>query len=480
MKLKKILKNIDVIQIKGSKEIEITGVFSHSKVVFPGSIFIAKSGTKTHGNQYIQNAIANGASCVVSDMYNPFLTTVTQVIVDDPASVEAVIAKNFFEDPANSLSMIGITATAGKTTTSYYVKHLLEGDSKVGLIGTIETYTGLKTFKSSHTTPDSPTLMKILKEMKVGKCDSCVMEVSSHALDQGRVDEIGFDVTAFLNISEEHLDYHGTMAEYKDAKEQLLMHRKKDGIVVVPYKDAWGRSIKKKIPEAITYGYSKKADVYAFNIVMTTKGSTFDLYVGGEKRAVAIKAIGEFNIDNVLAAVAIAYSLGTAFADIEKRLLTLPSISGRMERILNSHGLDLFVDYAHKVDALERVLYTIKKLYRKKCIIVFGCGGERDALKRPKMGSLVEKYCKYACITNDNPRGEDPKKIISDICRGIKRLEYKIIEDRKDAIEHALSIAEEGDVVLLAGKGHEEEQEILGRRYELSDRKLARDIMSVL
>ena len=257
MKLKKVLKDVETLQVKGSKETEITGVFSHSKVVFPGSIFIAKKGATTHGNHYIQNAIQNGAVCIILDMYNPFLSGVTQVVVEDPALVEAQIAKNFFEDPASKLTMCGITGTCGKTSTSYFLKHLLEAESPAGLIGTIETLTGLKRLKSTHTTPDAPSLMKILKEMKIGGCKNCVMEVSSHGLAQKRLEGTKFDILAFLNLSHEHIDYHGSMKEYQRAKESLLNHRKKDCIVVTSLDHSWGKKIKKKVPEAVTFGQTK-------------------------------------------------------------------------------------------------------------------------------------------------------------------------------------------------------------------------------
>lgn len=480
MKLKKILKDIKTIQIKGSKEISISGVFSHSKVVFPGSIFIAKKGLTTHGNHYIQNAIQNGASCIVLDMYNPFLTGVTQVIVEDPALVEAKIAKNFFEDPSANLTMVGITGTCGKTTVSYFTKHLLESESKTGLIGTIETFTGMKRFKSSHTTPDAPTLLKILKEMKVGQCKNCVMEVSSHGLDQGRLEETFFDVTAFLNISHEHLDYHETMEAYKNAKERLLKYRKKDGIVITAIDTPWGKEIKKKVPEAVTFGLTKKADVYAEKIDLSIDGSVFDLCVADERKRVNISPIGMFNIENILAAIAIAYSLGVSFEDIVNRIESLPVVSGRMEKIQNSLGIDIIVDYAHKVEALEKVLLSLKKMSKGKIYIVFGCGGERDKEKRPLMGALAQKYCDFAVLTNDNPRGEDPKQIIKEIESGITSLSSIVIEDRKEALKFAIDEAQEGDIILLAGKGHETEQEISGKRVLLSDRTLARDMAGVL
>ena len=480
MKLSKIIKNIETIKVKGSKNINITGVFSHSKVVFPGSIFIAKKGHTSHGNYFIQNAIQNGASCIVLDMYNPFLSSVTQVVVNDPAKVEAKIAANFFENPSQHINMIGITGTCGKTSTSYFTRHLLKEEDPIGLIGSIETSTGLKNFRSLYTTPDAPTLMKILKEMKSGGCKNCVMEVSSHGLAQGRVKETSFDVVAFLNISHEHLDYHHTMEEYKDAKERLLIHRKKDSIVITSDNSLWARGIKKKIPEAISFGFSANADVRAKNIDVGQDTSIFELCIGDEVKKLELPVIGRFNIENALAASAIAYSLGISFDDITKRLLTLPSVPGRMEKVFNTLGKNIIVDYAHKVDALENVLMSIKENIHGRLFIVFGCGGERDKEKRPLMGALVDKYCDYAVLTNDNPRGEDPLTIIEEIKKGIKKLDHCIIQDRRKAVNHAVAIAKKGDTILLAGKGHEEEQEISGKRIFLSDRNLARDIEGVL
>jgi UDP-N-acetylmuramoyl-L-alanyl-D-glutamate--2,6-diaminopimelate ligase len=480
MKLKRVLKDVKTIQVKGSKEISITGVFSHSKVVFPGSIFIAKRGMKVNGNQYIQNAIENGAACIVLDMYNPFLTGVTQVIVEDPSEVEALIAKNFFEDPSAGLTMVGITGTCGKTTTAYFTKHILKSELETGLIGTVETYTGLKRFKSDYTTPDITTLMKILKEMKAGKCKNCVMEVSSHGLSQKRLEEIYFDVTVFLNISHEHLDYHKTMQEYKAAKMSLLNHRKKDAIVIASADSSWGKEIKKLVPETVTFGFCKKADIRAEKITSSMEGSSFDFCIGDEIKRVTISHIGEFNVENALAASATAYSLGVSFEQIVESMETFPVVPGRMEKIENDLGIALIVDYAHKVDALEKVLSTLKSITKGKIIIVFGCGGERDREKRPLMGKLAQKYCSFAVLTNDNPRGEDPLEIIREIEGGISSLKYEVIEDRALAIKCALKHAQKGDTVLLAGKGHEEEQIISGKRIFLSDRILARDMASAL
>jgi UDP-N-acetylmuramoyl-L-alanyl-D-glutamate--2,6-diaminopimelate ligase len=480
MKLKKILKDIETIQVKGSKEIDITGVFTHSAVVFPGSIFIAKRGNSTHGNHYIQNAIQNGAACIVLDMYNPFLTKVTQVIVEDPSLVAAQICSNYFENPSLALTMVGITGTCGKTSVSYFTKHLLDVESLTGIIGTIETYTGLKRFKSNHTTPEVSSLMKILKEMKVGGCKNCVMEVSSHGLDQKRVDETYFDVVAFLNISHEHLDYHKTMKEYQRAKEKLLNHRKKDAIVVVSIDNAWGKQLKKKISEAVTFGLSDRADIYAEEVKLFNDRSTFNLCIGDDKKSVTIPHIGKFNVENFLAAAAIAYSLGICTEEIAEIAPTLPAVPGRMEKIANDLGISIIVDYAHKVEALEKVLKTLKETATGKLFIVFGCGGERDQQKRPLMGKIAQKYCDFAVLTNDNPRGENPVTIIEEIKKGISSLPCEVILSRKEAIAYALKIASAGDTILIAGKGHEEEQEIGGQRFLSSDRTLARDMVGAL
>lgn len=480
MKLKKILKDVKTLQVKGSKEIEITGVFIHSKVVFPGSMFIACSGSKVNGNNYIQNAIANGASCIVLDMYNPFLAGVTQVVVEDPKRTAPLLACNYYDKPWSNLTMVGITGTCGKTTVSYFTKHLLESESTTGLIGTIETFTGAKRFKSSLTTPDAVSLQKILKEMKVGGCKNCVMEVSSHGLVQGRVDYTYFDAVAFLNLSHEHLDYHQSMKEYQKAKELLLNHRKKDAIVVVSLDSPWGKKLKKKIPEAVTFGITKKADVYAEGVSYNAETSSFTLCIGDEKKDVTIPHIGKFNIENALAAVALSYSLGIGFEEITDRLQTLPIVPGRMEKIVKKNGVEIIVDYAHKVDALQKVLESIKNTHKGKITIVFGCGGDRDKEKRPLMGALAEKYCDFAVLTNDNPRTEDPQAIIEEIKNGIRSLNYLTILDRKEAIEYAISKAKKGDVVLLAGKGHEEEQELSSQRIQLSDRTLARDMVGTL
>lgn len=480
MKLKKVLRDIETIRVKGSKEIDITGVFSHSKVVFPGCMFIAKRGINSSGNQYIQNAISNGAKVVVLDMYNPFLSNITQVVVEDPAAVEAKLAANFYNTPSMDLITVGITGTCGKTTTSYYTKHLLEKESSTGLIGTIETDMHLKKFKSSYTTPTACQLMRMHREMHTYGCKNCVMEVSSHGLDQYRLQETYFDVTAFLNISHEHLDYHKTMEIYKEAKLKLLRHRKEDGIVVASVDNAFGREVKRLHPEAITFGFSSKADVYAKKIAFDEQGSIFDLYIGLEKRRVRIPLIGEFNVENALAAIAISYSLGITVNEIEERLKSLPVVPGRMEKIKATSGPTILIDYAHKVDGLEKVLKIARKVYKKKLIVVFGCGGDRDKEKRPLMGKLAEKYCDYIILTNDNPRSEEPRAIIKEIESGMSYTNHDIVEDRKEAIEKAVRMAQSSDAIVIAGKGHEESQEILGRKYDLSDRKLAKDIVSIL
>ena len=243
---------------------------------------------------------------------------------------------------------------------------------------------------------------------------------------------------------------------------------------------SWGKKLKKKVRDAITFGLSAKADIYAEKLIANVHGLNFTLCIGEDKKTISLPHIGRFNVENILAAVSIAYSLGICFDEIALRLKTMPTVPGRMEKIENKYGLNIIVDYAHKVEALEKVLISLKEIKKKKLIIVFGCGGERDREKRPLMGALAKKYCDFAVLTNDNPRGENPTDIINEIKNGIGNLDHIVIEDRKEAIEYAIKEAKQDDIILLAGKGHEDEQEMGGKRIFLSDRIVASDMVGVL
>ncbi|MCB1106794.1 MAG: UDP-N-acetylmuramoyl-L-alanyl-D-glutamate--2,6-diaminopimelate ligase [Chlamydiia bacterium] len=460
MKLKKLLKDLDV-EVKGNREIEVTGISSHSQFISPGSLFIAKKGGTFDGTEFIPKAIETGAVAVLTDFYNPFLQGIVQVVTNDVVKLEALLAKRYYETAANPLFLVGITGTNGKTTTAYLIQHLL---SKCGLMGTIETMIGKQRFPAQLTTADVVTNHKTLKEMADQGLKAAVMEVTSHALDQNRVDEILFDVGVFTNFSQDHLDYHQTMENYLLAKLKLLKQSK---MGVFNRDDPHFQEI-----EGMGFGIDHPADLKGENLKFSLEGTTFDLHY--KKRSYPIKTslLGKHNVYNCLAALAAALCKGESLTSLQKKLVTFPGVPGRLERIENKKGIHLFVDFAHTPEALRKVLEILQEVKRGKLITVFGCGGERDRGKRPLMGEVAEKYSDRVIITSDNPRGEDPSAICYEIAKGQKK-EALIEVDRYRAIERGIFMAEERDTVLIAGRGHEREQKIGGRLIPFDDREVA-------
>lgn len=482
IKLKKLLKNIPVLAIKGSKEVEISGLCSNSKWVAPGDLFIAKKGITHDGARFIPDAIAAGAVAVLTDLYDPFISNVVQIIHPDVASIEAAMAKEFFGHPSDRLFLIGITGTNGKTTTSYLVRHLFEcNEEPCGLIGTIEWIVGQHVFPSGKTTPDILQNYKLFHEMVAKGCKSCVMEVSSHALDQGRVQSIEFDIAVFTNLTQDHLDYHRTMEAYAHVKSKLFATLKIKGekpfakIAVVnadsPY---FGQMISDCPAEVLSYGIDRPCDLYASQIQLTTAGLSFDVTFREQTIPFTSSLIGRFNVYNLLAAIGVGLARGLPFKQILIALSTFTTVPGRLERIPNDQGMNVFVDYAHTDDALVNVLNTLKELKKGRLITVFGCGGNRDADKRPKMGAVVEALSDLSIVTSDNPRHEDPEEIIRDILVGLKYpSQALVIVDRKEAIWRAVQIAKPDDIVLIAGKGHENYQIFSHQMIEFDDRTVA-------
>lgn len=472
MKLKKVIKDIEFSMIKGSKEAEILGISSHSKSVAPGFLFIAKRGKKSDGADFIADAILAGAVAVVTDLYNPFYPHIVQLIHPHVDEIEGLLAQNFYKDPSKELFLVGITGTSGKTTTSYIVKHLLEISGMTGLMGTIEIDTGLHRIASSLTTPEITTTNKLLKEMVQYGCKSAVMEVSSIGIDQKRVDRLDFDVAVFTNLTPEHLDYHPTMESYAEVKRGFL--RSIEKVVIMNRDSDYYDFMKEDLKaEVITYSTQEtSAHFFADQIAMTTIGTTFQLHAEGKSYPIEIPLIGLHNVYNVLAAIAVAHTKGISMKKIIPRLMTLMTIPGRLERVEEN----IFVDYAHKPDALENVLITLKGLPHKRLILVFGCGGDRDPFKRPRMAEIAEKYADEVIVTSDNPRSEDPKKIIEAIVSGFHQKRFIVEEDRKSAIERAISMAEADDIVLIAGKGHETGQTIGSTIFEFDDRIIAKEM----
>lgn len=466
MKLKKLLKTIPVKEVKGSKEIEITGICSNSKRVSPGNLFIAKKGKMSDGTQFIAEAIEAGAAAVLSDIYDPFLEGITQLIDSDINRIEAQLATEFYQHTGQPLFTVGITGTSGKTTTAYLVKHML--DPGCGLIGTIECIIGENTYRATHTTPDICSNHKMLFEMSQNQCKSAVMEVTSHALDQGRVTGIEFDVAVFTNLSSEHLDYHLDMENYSKAKQKLFTGLKKSAVAIMNKDDpAHAMMIADCKCNIFTYGLNAQADLSFQN------GS---VHYRGESIPCVMPFIGRHNIYNGLAALAVAIVHGKTLAQAVARIATAKPVPGRLEPVKNALGLEIYVDFAHKDDALDKVLASLKEATGRDIITVFGCGGDRDKTKRPRMAAVAERYSRHVVITSDNPRTEDPLTICDEIVRGFKRSDFSVEPDRRLAIQKAVELAKPNDIVLIAGKGHETYQIFRQKTIEFDDRKVAEEI----
>lgn len=466
MKLKKLLKSISVNEVKGSKEIEITGITSNSKSVSPGNLFIAKRGKTNDGTQFIPDAIAAGAAAILSDIYDPFLEEVTQLVDGNITGLESQLAATFYQQPSHKLFTVGITGTCGKTTTAYLVKQLL--DPGCGLIGSIEYIVGSSSYSATHTTPDVCTNHKMLHEMVRNGCTSAVMEVTSHALDQGRVAEIAYDVAVFTNLSQEHLDYHPSMQAYAEAKQQLFTGLTEKATAIFNKDDPWSKMMASQCKaHQFTYGLTQEADLSLTEGKITFKG---------EQVPFTPPLVGRYNLYNCLAAIAVGISYGMSLESAARKLEKAIPVPGRLEPVPNDCGLSLFVDFAHKPDALEKVLQSLKESATGRLITIFGCGGDRDTLKRPLMAAAAERYSDFVIVTSDNPRSEDPLTICDEIIQGFTGAEFSVQPDRYQAIAYAIENASPGDTILIAGKGHETHQIFRHKTIDFDDRKVAAEI----
>ena len=485
MKLKQLIHELDV-EIKGKKDIEVYGICSHSRQVAPGDLFFALKGDKVDGSLFIEEALRAGAVAVMTDLYNPFLSQVSQIICKNPGSHLAEIARRFYKDPAQDLFFVGITGTNGKTTTSYLIRHLLDTKSPCGLIGTIETIIKQNTYPSQLTTPDILFLHKSMSEMVKKGCRSCVMEVSSHGLAQKRTEGLEFDVGVFTNLTQDHLDYHGSMENYAKAKALLfsnmdVLKKKKNKLAVINKDDPYSSIMLEncKIP-VLTYGINAlNLDLKAANIVLQQNMSRFDCIYQGKKIEMQSPLIGIFNIYNTLAAIAVALQAGIALPDIAEQLVLFSAVKGRLEKVDNPKNLNIYVDFAHTDKALENVLATVRAVTQGKLIVVAGCGGDRDQSKRSLMGQVAQTLADVAIFTSDNPRSEDPSTIIQQMMTLVKSKKNILIEpDRKAAIEKALELAKEQDSVVIAGKGHETTQVFKDKTVHFSDVSIVQEFFS--
>ncbi len=459
-------------------QLEITGLTDDSRRVTEGFVFVAIQGAVQDGHCYVSAALERGASIVVVQRD---MGVERQLILPDTHSAFAQMCAAYFGYPARQLKIIGITGTNGKTTISYLMKSILEAAGyKVGLIGTIQNMVGQKTLPSHNTTPGIYELNSLFDLMRKAGCTYAVMEVSSHALNQGRVDGLTFEVGLFTNLTQDHLDYHGTMENYMLAKKKLFFMSR---AAVLNADDAWVGRLAQGL-QVPTYYYSLRqaADFVAKDIEFRPDGVNFSVVHGEASAPVCLKTAGEFSVYNALCAAACATVLGFPLELTCRALSALPGVKGRAEVVPSGRNFTLVIDYAHTPDGLENILKTFRALPKNRLVVVFGCGGDRDRTKRPKMGAIAAKLADFCVVTSDNPRSENPGRIIQDIVAGMQDSEtpYVVEENRIHAIHYAVTHAQPGDIVVFAGKGHETYQILSTGTIHLDEREVIADALATL
>jgi UDP-N-acetylmuramoyl-L-alanyl-D-glutamate--2,6-diaminopimelate ligase len=476
MQLADLVQRLSTKSIHGSLDREITGVRYDSRRVTPGNLFVAVRGTSFDGHSFIEQAVDKGAVAVVGERA-ALSQRATAIVVPDSRGALAQLAATFFGDPSRKLKMIGVTGTNGKSTTTFLIKHLLERASQsTGLIGTVQYEVGERRLPASRTTPESLDLQELLLQCVEAGCRNVVIEVSSHALSQGRANEIEFDIGVFTNLTRDHLDFHNGMKDYFLAKarlfESLRQSQKKDRKAIVNIDDPYGQQLVARFGRdlpIISYGMGARADFRASDFKVDMNGTSYRLDAKDKSYLVRLPLIGRFNIYNSLAALAAAHAVGLDVRNAVLALAKAPQIPGRLEAVPAKRKFQVFVDYAHTDDALLNVVKTCRDLNPNRLILVFGCGGNRDRAKRPLMGAVADQYADYAFITSDNPRKEDPEAIVRDVETGFKHKNYEKIVDRKLAITRAIAMAQPRDIVLIAGKGHEKYQEFSDHTVPFDD-----------
>lgn len=471
MKLKELLKGVEVLKTNVDTEMEITDVTYDSRKVTPGSLFLAIVGFVTDGNRYIPTALKKGAAVVVTAVEPA--EDVPYVLVSSDRLAMALIGSNFYGEPTKSIKVIGITGTNGKTSSTLLLKHILEVTRgvKVGLIGTMEILIGDQAIPAERTTPESLDLHKLFAQMRDAGCTYAIMEVSSHAIALDRIGGMQFEVAAFTNLTEDHLDFHKTMEHYCDTKAELFARTDK---VVANCDDSWfARVTAKAAVPVFTTSLHSGASLWAESQELLSNGIYFRAVTEQETAEVRLPIPGKFTVYNAMTAIGCALKLGISLTEAADALQTAKGIKGRVE-VVPTPGKDytILIDYAHTPDGLENVLSSVRGFCKGRLIAVFGCGGDRDPIKRPIMGKIGVELADIAIITSDNPRTENPAAIIRDILQGIPagRNNYEVIENRVSSIQRAMDIAEKNDIIVLAGKGHETYQEICGVKYDLDER----------
>jgi len=445
-------------------------------------MFVALRGEKADGHEFIGQAIEKGASVIVTEREEK-IPRVTCLVVENTRTALADLSAAFYGHPARRLKLAAVTGTNGKTTTTFLIKHICEkAGLRCGLIGTVRYEIGERVLPAIRTTPESLDLQELLAQIANAGCRAAAMEVSSHALAQDRTRGLEWDVAVFTNLTQDHLDFHGTMERYFDSKAKLFVQlgsqeKKSKPVAIVNIDDRYGEQMLNKIDKrvsVVTCGMGARADFRASNYRVEFSGTSYQLDARGKSYLVRVPLIGRFNVANSVAALAAANALGISLRDAVLSLGKSPQVPGRLEIVPAKRQFQVFVDYAHTPDALQNVLKTLHELEPSRLIVVFGCGGDRDRQKRPLMGEIVDQNADYAIITSDNPRKEDPSAIIDEIEKGVHSSRYEKMIDRTEAISRAISLAQPHDIVLIAGKGHENYQEFADHTVPFDDIQVAR------
>ncbi len=496
MKLSQLLKNCSEQQVHGNMDLEVTGLHYDSRQIKHGDAFFALRGVVSDGHNFISSAIANGASVVICEEILESLESVTTVVVKSSRQAMAMAASEFYGSPTRDMKVVGVTGTNGKTTVTYLLEAILnQTDLSPAVVGTINYRYGTDLHQAPHTTPESLDLMKQVSDFRENGARSLVIEVSSHALDQYRADGVHFEVGVFTNLTPEHLDYHQDMEHYFTSKYHLfkeLLPRDK-GRAVINIDDVYGQRLAAMLPEAITCGRNQSADIYPVHLDVSLQGINGKVTTPLGTVDVASPLLGDFNVENLLCTIGAAVALGLSPQIISAGLAEAPGVPGRLEQIENDRDAVILVDYAHTGDALRRVIETMQELAPTRILTIFGCGGDRDRSKRPVMAEVAGRGSDITIATSDNPRSEDPEQILNDVRRGLTKAHkrewskqeaenatcrgYVVIPDRGEAIQLAVKMLRAGDLLLVAGKGHEDYQILATGRIHFDDREELRNAL---
>ncbi len=484
MKLADLLQELaqrgQLVEVVGRLPTDVESVTTDSRCVAQGALFCAIDGLTADGHDYVSEAVKKGAVAALVCKRCP--VPVPQILVGNSRIAASVAAATYYRSPAADLRVVGVTGTNGKSTTVAYLHHMLNSAGTAGSVGTLGSVDGAGeklADASKLTTPDPVSLHRTLADLHRRGVRTVAMEVSSHALDQKRMASVGFHVGVYTNITHEHLDYHGDLGRYLESKLSFSDYVLDGGAEVVNGDVTLWRSLEVR-PELkrITYGMSEGADVRAKDVRMRADGTSFDLELGGARTSVAAAMIGEFNVSNALAASAAAWAMGMSPSEITARLVDAPPVPGRME-VLTRGSFVIVRDYAHTPDAYRLVLGTLRQGTRGRLVIVFGCGGDRDRSKRSEMGRIAAELADVVILTTDNPRTEDPERIVSDIEEGMQGVAHMRVAERAEAINRAIGLLREGDTLLLAGKGHEDYQLIGTERIPFDEAAVVREALVV-